>query len=1054
MLHVSLLGEQSITGGGEDGAATRTRSSRSVALVAFLVVHAGSPQPRQRIAGLFWPESTDTQALTNLRRELHQLRQVLGDEPSLLVTPVDLCWRDTETCRVDLRVFSFEREAALMAAAASDDEGVLAHAAAALAEYRGDLLPGGYEDWLLDARSEIERQCVGLCDLLGEQRARSGDLAGAVDVARRRLQLQPLEETGYRTLMQLQAELGDRAGAVSTYHHCASVLERELGVVPDASTRKVFQRLMAHARPAARSPETTGPGTGRPGLAAAQLFGRSAELGQLQDVWRAATAGRCGLALVRGGPGVGKTRLVTEVAAMAQLQGAVVASSQCFGTSGRLALAPVADWLRNPAVQSAAAALDPAWRAEVGRLMPGESYGGRGTGPRAMVDAWQRHRFYEGLARALLAVGRPTLLVLDNMQWCDQETLAFITFCLQLADGSPLLVAGTLRDDNRGEDPEIGDWTVRMRATGLLTEISLGPLDAGDTAQLAEAISGQPLPAASADLLHATTGGFPLYVIEAVRSTADSGGTLPVGDLGAVLRKRFEQATAAAREVAGLAAAVGTNFTLDLLTEASDLEADTVVEAVDELWRRRIMRELGDGYDFSHDMLREAAYAGVSPPKRWLLHRRIAQGLELLYADDTDAVAAQLAEQYARGGRGDRALAYYRRAADVAAARLAHAEAIRLHREALSIIEAMPAGRGRDSHELAVLEAMAAPLNARHGYSSPDLQQVLERSIALAESLGRKDSTVTGLVALWTSQFVQGRTADGYQTASRALALVDPGSELSGQAHFAVGASAVSLGRPAEGLQHLELAATLGRPAEGLQRLELAATLGGGAVSLIIGTRSDVHSTAWAAHACWLLGRDDEALSACREAIRLARSIDDPYNLAVGLAYGAITHQMRHDLPALKETVTELRELCDRYGFAYYGEWGLILDGWSGAGQPGLDLARLGINNLKSQGAFARMPYWLSLLADLLARNHQPGEARATLDAAIAGAQARDDVWWLAEVMRMRAVHDDQQAAISRLRSAAQIAAAHGSTGLLRHCQDDLESRGVRWPAPGVLPTG
>ncbi len=1036
MLHVSLLGEQSITGGGGDGPGVRTRSSRSVTLVAFLVVHAGSPQPRQRIAGLFWPESTDAQALTNLRRELHQLRQVLGDEPSLVVTPADLCWRDTETCRVDLRVFSAEREAAL-AAASGDDEGVLAHAAGAIAEYRGDLLPGGYEDWLLDARSEIERQCVGLCDLLGEARARSGDLAGAVDVARRRIQLQPLEEAGYRTLMLLQAELGDRAGAVSTYHHCASVLERELGVVPDASTRKVFQRLMAHARTPAGPPETAGPAAGRPGLAAAQLFGRSAELGLLQDVWRAADAGRCGLALVRGGAGVGKTRLVTEVAAMAQLQGAVVASSQCFGTSGRLALAPVADWLRNPAVQSAAAALDPAWRAEVGRLMPGESYGGRGSGPRAMVDAWQRHRFYEGLARALLAVGRPTLLVLDNMQWCDQETLAFITFCLQLAGGSPLLVAGTVRDDDLGEDPELGDWTVRMRATGLLTELSLGPLDAADTAQLAEAISGQPLPAADADLLHATTGGFPLYVIEAVRSTADPGDTLPVGDLAAVLRKRFEQATAPAREVAGLAAAVGTNFTLDLLTEASDLEADTVVEAVDELWRRRIMREFGDGYDFSHDMLREAAYAGVSPPKRWLLHRRIAQGLELLHADDTDAVAAQLAEQYARGGRGDRALAYYRRAADVAAGRLAHAEAIRLHREALSIIEAMPAGRGRDSHELAVLEAMAAPLNARHGYSSPDLQQALERSIVLAESLGRKDSMVTGLVALWTSRFVQGRTADGYQTASRALALVDPGSELSGQAHFAVGGSAVSLGRPGEGLRHLEQ----------------AATLGGGAVSLIIGTRSDVHSTAWAAHAHWLLGRDDEALSACREAIKLARAIDDPYNLAVALAYGSITHQMRHDLPGLKETVAELRELCDRYGFAYYREWGLILDGWSAADLPGAELAREGISNLRSHGAFARMPYWLSLLADLSARNDQPGEARATLDAAIAAAQARDDVWWLAEVMRMRAAHDDEQAAISRLRSAAQIAAAHGSTGLLRRCQRDLERRGVRWPAPGVLPT-
>jgi DNA-binding SARP family transcriptional activator/tetratricopeptide (TPR) repeat protein len=1038
MLHVSLLGEQSITGGGGDGAGIRTRSSRSVALVAFLVVHAGSPQPRQRIAGLFWPESTDAQALTNLRRELHQLRQVLGDEPSLVVTQADLCWRDTDTCRVDLRVFSTEREAALAAAATGDDEGVLAHAASAMAEYQGDLLPGGYEDWLLDARSEIDRQCVGLCDLLGETRVRSGDLAGAVDVARRRIQLQPLEEVGYRTLMQLQADLGDRAGAISTYHHCASVLERELGVAPDAATRKAFQRLVAHARPAEGSPAAVEPTVYRPGPAAAQLIGRSAELGLLQDVWRAAVAGRRSLAMVRGGAGVGKTRLVTEVAEMAQLQGAVVASTQCFGTSGRLALAPVADWLRNPAVQSAAATLDPAWRAEVGRLIPAEGHGGRTAGPRAMADAWQQHRFFEGLARALIAVGRPLLLVLDNVQWCDQETLAFITFCLGLADGAQLLVAGTLRDDSLDDDPELMDWTVRMRATGLLTELSLGPLEAADTAQLARAISGQPLTGADADLLHATTGGFPLYVIEAARSTtADNGGTpLPVGDLAAVLRKRFEQVSPAARDVAGLAAAVGTNFSLDLLTEASDLEADTVVEAVDELWRRRIMHEFGDGYDFSHDMLRETAYSQVSPPKRWLLHRRVAQGLELLHAADTDVVAAQLAEQYARGGRGDRALAYYRRAADVAASRFAHAEAIRLHREALEIVRHLPEGRDRDRQELAVLEAIASPLTARYGFASPDLQQAVERSIALAESLGRRDSALTGLAGLWTSRFVRGRTADGYQVAKRALALVDPGSEQSSPAHFAVGGSAVSLGMPAEGVRHLEL----------------AARLASGAESLSIGTRPDVHGTAWAAHAHWLLGNDDDALSACRGAIRLARSIDHPFCLAVALAYGSITYQMRGDMAELRSAVAELRELCGRYGFAYYREWALILDGWSRTDGPGTDLAQRGIDNLRSEGAFARMPYWLSLSADLAMRSGSPDTARATLDAAIAAAHAHDDVWWLPEVMRMRAAHDDDKAAVARLRAAAQLASEHGSAALLRRCERDLQARGVRLSAPGVLP--
>jgi DNA-binding SARP family transcriptional activator len=1022
MLHVSVLGEQAIT---DDEAGVQVHSSHAVALVAFLAAHAGAPQPRPRIAGMFWPDSTDAQALTNLRRELHHLRQVLGDERSLVVAPRNLCWRDSQTCLVDLRIFEGERQAALAAAASGDDAGVLAHAATAVAQYRGDLLPGAYDDWVLQARSELERQCTDLCDLLCAARTRTGDLAGAVDTARRRIQLKPLEEAGYRTLMLLQADLGDSAGAVSTYHHCASVLERELGVIPDPATRQAFQRLMANSGPSRPDLQPDAP---RSGFAAARLVGRLRELGQLQDLWRTAAAGHPRLALVSGGAGVGKTRLVAELAALARLHGAVVASSQCFGTPGRLALASVADWLRNPSVQAATASLDPAWRAEVNRLVPAAGRAERAAGSRSMADAWQHHRFFEGLARGLMVVGRPLLLVLDNMQWCDQETLAFLTFFLGLAAGTPVLVTGTVRNDTLDQNPELADWTVRMRATGLMTELSLGPLDAADTARVAEAISGRSLLADDVDLLQATTGGFPLYVIEAVRGGVDPGGTSrPASDLTAVLRNRLDQATPAAREVAGLGAAVGTSFTLDLLTEASDLDVGTVVGAVDELWRRRIVREFGDGYDFSHDLLRDTAYAQVSPPKRWLLHRRVAQALELLHAEDSATVSAQLAEQYVRGGRPERAVLYYRRAADVAAGLFAHAEAIRLHQDALSIVRRLPEGKGRDRQELEVLEAMAAPLNARYGYSSPELQRALERSIDLAESLGRTDSTVTGLVALWGTQFVQGRIADGYQTATRALTLVDADSELSGPAHFAVGGSAVSLGMPAEGLRHLEL----------------AAKLASGAVRLSVGTRADVHGTAFAAHAHWLLGHDAEALSAGQAAIELARAIDDPYCLAVALAYGSITHQMRHDMDELRDTVGELRELCGRYGFAYYREWGLILDGWSRPDESGLGLARQGIANLKAAGSFARRPYWLSLLADLLARHDRTDAAQAALDAALIAGRERDDLWWLPEVMRLRAGYDGAEGAISRLRFAAEMAAAHGSVGLLRRCEHDLAGRGV-----------
>src|SRR5262249_17576200 len=296
MLHMSLLGEKTIA----DETGVLTSSSRALALIAFLAAHPGSPQARQRIAGLFWPESPDPQALTNLRRELHHLRRLLGREHSLVVTSTDLCWRDTPTCRVDMRVFSVERDAALAAAAAGDDAGVLEHATRALAQYKGELVPGVYDDWLLGARQELERQCVDMCDLVCATWTRTGDLSGAVDAARRRIQLQPLEEVGYRTLMRLQADLGDRAGAVSTYHHCASVLERELGVSPDPATQQAFRRLMATADPAGARWPAAGPAISRSGYVAATLVGRSAELSLLQDLWQTAAAGQPGLALAPG----------------------------------------------------------------------------------------------------------------------------------------------------------------------------------------------------------------------------------------------------------------------------------------------------------------------------------------------------------------------------------------------------------------------------------------------------------------------------------------------------------------------------------------------------------------------------------------------------------------------------------------------------------------------------------------------------------------------------------------------------------------------------------
>ena len=263
------------------------------------------------------------------------------------------------------------------------------------------------------------------------------------------------------------------------------------------------------------------------------------------------------------------------------------------------------------------------------------------------------------------------MLVLDNLHWCDEETLAFLSFCLMLDQAAPLLVTATLRDDG-GDEPAVpGDWVAGMRASGLLTELALAPLEQPETARLAERVSGRTLARdrtrrccrpRPGDSRCSSWRRCAAARTARARRRGRSATCLPCCGIG------FARSAPPPGKQPGWPRRWAPTSRLDLLTEASDLDADVVVGAVDELWRHRIVKEFRDGYDFSHDLLRDAAYGQVSPPRRWLLHRRIAQGFELLHPDGTDQVAAQLAEQYARGGRPERAVAYYRRAADLARA--------------------------------------------------------------------------------------------------------------------------------------------------------------------------------------------------------------------------------------------------------------------------------------------------------------------------------------------------------------------------------------------------
>src|SRR5262249_8783941 len=155
-----------------------------------------------------------------------------------------------------------------------------------------------------------------------------------------------------------------------------------------------------------------------------------------------------------------------------------------------------------------------------------------------------------------------------------------------------------------------------------------------------------------------------------------------------------------------------------VLAHVSDLEEDALVAALDELWRRQIVRaQASERWDFTHDRIREVAYDAIGPARRRLVHRRIAQAMELLFADRLDEARAASAMHLERGGQPARAIGFFARAAEVAARVSANEEAIRHFTQALALLDRLPPGRERDDRELTLRDPLSAALNSARGYS-------------------------------------------------------------------------------------------------------------------------------------------------------------------------------------------------------------------------------------------------------------------------------------------------------------------------------------------------
>jgi DNA-binding SARP family transcriptional activator len=695
----------------EPGGALSLPTRKAQALLAYLALPPGQAHPRAKLAALLWGGIREESARNSLRQALFALRKALAPTtPAALSLERDTVALDRDAAHVD--VAEFER---LLAS------GMPEALERASALYRGDLLIGLavdeplFEEWLLGERERLRELALdGLARLLAQQR-KTGATEAALRTGLKLLTLDPLQEAVHRTLMRLYATVGRRGTALRQYQQCVNVLQRELGVEPEAETKQLYQEIL-HQRslrgtviePAVASPSV--PATVVTSRAPAHeipLIGRAMELEQLRGALQQAYAGEGSVVAVLGEAGIGKTRLVDELIGVAEEQGARVLVGRSHESEQVLPFGPWVDAFRAGHAADDLRGMTPAWRAELAYVLPELA----DPDVEPVKSAPDFLKVFESVTAAIgmLAGHRPLLLVLEDLHWADEMSLRLLAFFGRRLHSRRVLAAVTVREEELADAPMLRRILDELQRERRLWSLALVALSRANTLALVQTLvrsgTDETSLARLGEEAWRASAGNPFVVVETVRSQAQgiglgdhTAGAGPVAPRALMLpepvrqlvTRRLERLSERGRLLTTVAAVIGREFEFALLQRAAGLGDTEAAEGMEELVRRRVLQGVGERFDFTHDRIREVARAALLAPRRRVLHCSVAEAIEAVYADHLEPHILALGLHYYGAEMWRQAMSYLRLAAVHAFVRSAYREAATCFEQALAAASHLP----------------------------------------------------------------------------------------------------------------------------------------------------------------------------------------------------------------------------------------------------------------------------------------------------------------------------------------------------------------------------
>jgi class 3 adenylate cyclase/predicted ATPase len=753
------------------------------------------------------------------------------------------------------------------------------------------------------------------------------------------------------------------------------------------------------------------------------LVGREAEITLLLERWAQAQNGQSQVVVLSGEAGIGKSRLVQELQARVEQEGATRLVLRCLPDHQQSALYPVIEHLqrllRLHREDTPEAKLDklehilqeyglplqemtPLFAALLSLPAPVH------YPPLHLSPERHKQQTQAALIAWLVAEAerQPVLAVWEELHWADPSTLEFLELFLEQAPVARMLTLLTYR-------PEFHPpWASRSHYTQLTVSRLTRP-------QVEEMVGwvtgGKKLPAAVVEQIVAKTDGVPLFVEELTKMVLESGlvreansGYVLSGPLQPLaipatlqdsLMARLDRLLTA-KGIAQLGAVLGRQFSFELLQAVSQLDEATLQRELHQLVEAEFLHQHGSPpqatYMFKHVLIQEAAYQSLLKRTRQQYHQGIGQILAARFAETVETQPELLAHHYTEAGRIESAIVYWQLAGERAVERSAHVEAVMHLTRGLEVLQTLPDTAQRAQQELHLQTALGPALIATKGYAASEVEHAYARARALCQQSGETPGLFSALRGLWVFNEARAEYQTARQLGEQLLTLAQTlqDSMLLVEAHRALGNTLFWLGEFAAARTHLEQGMAL---YDSQQHRSLA---------FLYGTDPGVVCLSYTAWALGLLGYADQALQKSDEALALAQRMSHFHSLALALTWAIYLHQARGELQAVQERVEALVSLAAEQRFPYWLALGTILGGWVLSQQrqaaEGIAQMHQGLAAYRATRAELFRTYWLALLAEAYGAAGQVQEGLQALDEALALVDKNGERYWEAELYRRK----------------------------------------------------